>query len=249
MSSIPSPLGTLSVFPREIRDGIYGYLIGMDSVYRYYLQMKPYTSKKWLPSPAIGRNPPTFFPILQLSKCIRREALTCLTTQSMFEFDFRSQSPSPSDIPFLDHLLHITYAATMNPKFADYDPSLKLSAGPLQLFAGAKIPQNICIVRLSDCTPDIGFHMDSPLFSAVSRLTGFKEVRMILYTLSWYSDEGSDRPGFQPSMDVDQMVNMMTSLLEPFLGSCSVGHEDRGKWKEWQWVLTFHPQDHLSRKG
>lgn len=217
MSSIPSSLGTLSVFPREVRDEIYSYLVGKGSVYEYYLQLKPYIRKKWLPAMG-GGNLLILFPVVQTSKCIRREALTCLTTRSMFEFDFRSQSPSPSDIPFLDHLLNITYTATMNRKFGDYDGHSKLSAGPLPLFAGNESPRNLCIVRLSSCARDIGFHMDSPLFSAVSRLTGFKEVRILLYTKSWNYDRHSDRPGFQPSMNVAQMVQMVRSLLEPFLG-------------------------------
>lgn len=204
---------------------------------------------KWLPAPGEG-DFPILFPILQTSKCIRREALACLTTQSMFEFNFRSRSFSPGDIPFLDHLLNITYTATMNPRFADHNRFSKAEAGPLPFFAGTKFSRKICIVRLTNCTRNISFQMYSPLFIAISRLTGFKEIRVNLYWNSWDSDDHSDCPGYQRSMNVAQMENMVKSLLVPFLGSCSVREDvHREDAEYYRRVLTFHPEDYLNRKS
>lgn len=279
MATVTSPLGTLSVLPRELRDEIYCYAIGNGAVFQF---KNPKTLKhhelrtKW-ESESGGDN----LAILRSSRRIRQEALAFLSAgvfkfkqelgvfdeladrHKVEDFDWLAQG----DIPFFDHLSNIQYVVPWLEIDHDTPSPLTLNtkAGHLSLFTGAKYSRNTCEITFRSCEPDLPWLLESPsfnvndshIFGAVTELIDFKFVRVILqlHDFPWRKvyDEGME----EHDEEVAKMVRMVASTFEPYLGPFSVEEQERKyseinsglSWTDPQWVITYHPHDHLNQQS
>lgn len=263
MPTVPSPLGTLLILPREVRDEIDGWVVGKGTVYEFSdpTALRHYGHRMKWSMDTYGES----FNILRLSTYIRREALICLYAQGRFSFRrylYDLSCLSQSDIPFFDRISNIEFDFDFEYTSKDLeDIALRRTAGPLSLFTGTQLSRNICKITLLGWRTDLKILFESPFVTdeshvtgAISQLTGFKEVRVILLTdyFEWKDNAGLHPPWVQVFDDVAPMAKMVGGILEPSLGVCSVEEDavkERRQGFYLRWVFTFHPQDHLRQQS
>ena len=213
-----SPLGTLSVLPRELRDKIYHKLIS-NKYYIFYspLRFIPY-SENLVESSREPRWRQADLAILRTSKSIYHEVTSRL---HIAEFTFYverfihvvgpfANSNSVAYNPFknLNHLmLNVEIILDLSSSFnferdedfwgtfdTDAESMLaKAQAGPLSFFAGSQVSRNTMVIRLAYYAPCVINITSSPLFHAIQQLTGFHTVVLLTDDLcsldEWLSDE------------------------------------------------------------
>lgn len=258
--SVPlTPLGTLSIFAREARDEIYRHVCKQEY---WYLEEGTWLSYRQSNSFWKGQRLHKL-PILQVCKTICEEFLPVLCSEGEFEinqssFSYKTQR---SDVPFVNEISNIKIVLSLTQgaiHYTDGSPnswgSLWSSAGPVSFFTGTSVMRNTCVVKLSECTPLTLLLLKSSLMLAISQLTGFKTVRLILSTGPDYWLKG-DTPedvreifrGLDTCPAFDTIVFRISHALGPALGSFTTG----GRLNEptrWTQYVTFHPQGHLPKK-
>ena len=224
----PKPLGNLSLFPREIRDEIYGYIFPKKQYAALYFDGRSYFvenphhySQEWTESN---------LSILCLSKTIKEEAIALLFSKTVFRLHCSTRSeyktnPRPLDVDWM----------TSIELFYNVDASV----GPLDLFRGDTVRRmSILIdlrVRSSWDDDNITNLTASPLFDALKQLTGFEEVRL-RFTINFCYDHDKPAPGtFEPAF------RDMGVLLTPTLGNSSVMSRVP---HSHSWEVVFHPREH-----
>lgn len=191
MSAVLSPFGTLATLPRELRDDNYSLILAQDGRKHVFLCEREWRSpgralKKWTGDLAI----------LESSRSIREEALAVLYAQGHFRFYEGCTSPmfqhDRSDIPFVDHLSHITIAFDVHIDDDDWlserhialeehdNRLLERTAAPISFFTGTGKLRDSCIIELESCSPKLTLLLESPMFHAISQLTGFSSVTLVL---------------------------------------------------------------------
>lgn len=172
-----SPLGALSVLPREIRDKIYSNLFGKQCEVDLAAAIRPLQSsqKPWTGS-QLG--------IIFSSKSIREETLPLLSSTTFVVYHNLGRneiiSSKAPNVGFVDRIMNVRihYEIPWSQMYT-HDSS---SSGPafraINLFKGPNIKRDLIIVDLIVVqwlrnSPNI---MDSPLFEALKNLTGFESV-------------------------------------------------------------------------
>lgn len=198
-----TPLGHLSVLPREIRDQVYYQLIAKH--YRGYYSnaiIRPANYGKhhhfYTLSTRRRRKTYTGLVILRLSKVIHEEAMPILYTRSIFNFEkiFVYGGPS-SPIPkslntkITDRLMKIEigYNMELDDRPLDYTEVraqqyrasrffCKAPSGPLEIFRAGDVQRNSMTVMLElDDWASYAFKLKtSPLFLAIKEFTMFRSV-------------------------------------------------------------------------
>jgi len=258
LSNVLSPLGTLSILPRELRDEVFkAVMIIVNGRIRF--SHRPPPPKMLLKGASLSKWGGSHFGLLRASKAIRQEALYTLCNSAFFSIRFNARPKDyyyrRNDIPFLDRISKIEFAFNLS-IFSDADMldlyedreeenrkfALK-SAGPLTLFTGTEVLRNTCIITLSSCTPKFPLLFKSPLLHAISRLAGFKTVKLDFYfERFWFS--GS--PQSKTTYDYTPLIVRISNALEPSLGPYSI---DMPVEKIAFAHVTFHPQDYLTERS
>ena len=264
-STGPTPLGTLSCLPRELRDEIYRHVGGT----KYYLSspFKPYY--QWHTGDTGDRD--IVSPIVTLSKSIRQEFLAILYAETLFVIrdttDFCSGTWRRNGIPWIDQIQNMMYVRSLflynDEDYNDYGyvPSewarniTQKYAEPVSFFAGTEVLRKSCVVELYDLTPKAILLLESPFINALENLTGFKTVVVKLTTSSgmWCPEDAVKYIEGGPSCR-DQaagfwiIVDEIKYRLELSLGP-SVISEANGEHSTLGWELAFHPQDFLAKKN
>jgi len=265
MSAAVSPLGTLSILPRELRDEIYRLIVAGEEREHTFKQKNEYKNrrlngqsrKKWTGDLAI----------LESSTPIRQEGLAMLYAQGYFRiYDYLTFQYDRSDIPFVDHLSNIGLAFDVHidddawlvecrilPEEFD-DILCEKTAAPISFFTGTDTLRNSCVIRLTSCSPKLTLLLESPFFHAITQLTGFNSV-----TLAFHSDKGIWEPHvtnndarIQLFPDFATMIVAVSSTLELTLGaihSADIRTSDLDPVQYTgglEWEVIFRPRDHLA---
>ena len=255
--SSPTPFGTLSILPRELRDEIYRHLLNRQ--WPYYFNDSHYGDiRKWMGDGLF---------MLSVCKAIREEFLTVLCSERFFELHHYSLSDKiqHSDIPFLYMISNVIIGLDVYPMSDNtnkFEPSIT-KPEPISFFNGTSVMRNVCLIELYRCMPgSLLSLLKSPLMHAMSELTGFKTVRLTFstYKLDWleYDDGLSEKarqhiretfysletcPGF------DDFVLRTSNALEPTLGYFAVTRvswiDESGLWGQ---RVTFHPRGHPTKR-
>ena len=229
-----TPLGMLSVLPRELRDKIYWHVQekeynvwGVSSPYYYYKQLSRITPH---------------LPTVTLSKIIRRESLVVLHAKAVFVFQEDYDYYIRSGIPFIDRFQNLKYYTPVN------CVNWELRAKPISFFTGTEVLRNSCSIKFLALPQDEIELLRSPLIGALKNLTGFKTVSVKLKEPKC-DEEDRLRPEQKatcvgPYFGTEVVIR---NALEPSLGPSvmsEIGEEGRF---DTHWKLTFHPRDHISK--
>ena len=258
-SSMPTPLGTLSTLPRELRDEIYGYV--HDHV--YYTSVSMYDGGKWRSL----ENKSSGLSMMKLSKAIRQEFLTVLYAQAVFVLEgferFDGTAWEREKIPCIDQIMNVRYIASLgstvhmliydlnstirNGHHAKFIP--ERSAKPIEFFAGTEVMRKSCSIELSFTTPWDMHILQSPFINATKALTGFKIITLKLESCDgkYWGDNTQRYKGISNADDaigLRAVANAIRSTLEPSLGP-GVIIEDPDKvvcLDNISLNITFHPR-------
>ena len=225
-SNAPTPLGTLSILPRELRDQIYGHVHSV----LYHIINSSEPNLIWGSVGQRGYG----LPMLTLSKAIRQECLAALFKKAVFMLDNVGYAGKavrkPKDIPFIDQILNVKYVVFL----LEPNDMPEGIAKPVEFFSGTEVLRNRCSVQLYLGSTIGMLSVQSPLIIAIKGLTGFKIV-----TLHSRSCGGGFAREFGDNTDA------LRSALEPSLGP-SIIRED---WENGvPWELTFRPRDYIAKR-
>ena len=188
-----SALGDLSHFPREIRDGIYRHVF---PTYRASYRHRSSTSKPTvleLTDVQLDKCNWTVWKlsILRLSRNIRSEAMPIFYSKGIFRFhiglreEFSNEVPQLPDVEFINFMsnVEIIYDARIRYDWSERASRIygAASAGPLELFQGAKVSRNSIVIMLNWCEMAASYAADmtnSPLFRSLRQMIGFKNVTL-----------------------------------------------------------------------
>ena len=225
-SNAPTPLGTLSTLPRELRDQIYGHV--HNEV--YHISNSSHVSNlKWRSLGQYGYE----LPMLKLSKAIRQEFLAALFDKAVFMVDNVGCTCGTAwkrkQIPFIDQILNVVYSVFL---IHPNDMPERI-AKPLEFFTGTEVLRNSCSIKPYFQSPMSV--VQSPLMIAMKGLTGFKIVTLKLTAhASWVDGQFRD------------VTDAFRSGLEPSLGPSIIR-------KDWDYgfvsELTFRPRDYIANRN
>lgn len=225
-SITPTPLGTLSTLPRELRDEIYGHVISQT----YNSTIHPLDANlKWSGYAHWSEELPT----IQLSKAIRQEFLTILFSKTEFIFDYLSPARMTvwkrEGSPFIDQILSVAFIIYPRDR-------AERMAKSVEFFTGPEILRNKCYIGLYLIAPSEVLGTHSSVTTAIKGLIGFKIITVRLHLVDG-----------QLAANYGDIANALRSELEPSLGpSIITGRDwDKGVGSE----LTFRPRDYLARKN
>lgn len=259
----PTPNGSLRVLPREIRDEIYGYVLGAtpgnDYIFDANIKVK-------LQLTSAGKaqllwNRASDYKIFGVSTRIRREAIEFFCSETLFclgKFCYLGTIPRSRNDPITE----LSFAqCIMNVEISPYNGmSLKQSLSGISLFAGTEVLRNTFVIRC------IRFHYCSrhilhpTLVEAVKHLTGFMNVifeimpRLIDARKDWYKWRKEERDawlGADPHTVFNALTHALSQVLEPALGPSiqqSLAVYGQEVQHSHDIALVFHPRDYLSRK-
>ena len=265
-SKLPTPLGSLAILPRELRDEIYGHFCKR---YYYFDGESVLPCRRQFPTGRFS----TWHSIKNmttLSTTIRREFLAILHANAVFKFAVpigeSSKTRTRNDIPFVDQIKNvrwILYMWIMSDKTCikhdvPYDHLNRrisnLTAG-VSLFTGTDIARKSCVVELQFCTPRTIQILQSPFFDGIKLLTGFKTVKVKLQAQKkdWCPKDaltyGGESESFRDrAAGFKIFLNAVKTALEPSLGPSIVTGGNRKGPFDFAWKLTFHPGDYVRSK-
>ena len=265
------PFGALSLFPREIRNGIYRHSLPTKEYYwsRILQSSEIYESVLYWRRQSSSKRWSKFnLPVLCLSNAIKEEAMDSLYLNGTFVFqsclgETGEKIPQHSTADKM-RKIEIFYTAALDPDMdfesdlgIDYNTSLaygSAEAGPLYLFCGDAIARNSILIVLKLCHwwRHATAMTESLLFEALQQLTGFETVTLRLvaaYDMScweWPRDEewAELYTGF------GDILSEMSMSLEPTLGKiCAMSEllpEQIGPSLEGCGIreVVFHPRKH-----
>ena len=258
-----TPLGTLSVLPRELRDEIYSHHLYNHSFYFNSWQKYPHSKShcKWLSTDVT----PHRLSMSAVSKHIRQEFLIIVYAEAVFtirdEYLLSDYVWERHDIPFIDHIQNLELQTSLGDSYCWYcrrhysagDDNLPMKkAVPTLFFTGTRILRNTCVIQLESCTPKrLALLLRSPFFHVIKQLTNFKSVTLQLVSeKGWWVQEDVDTYLEQCYVDhavqFRVLVDAISNALEPSLGP-SVSSGPRNPISNC-WNLTFRPRDYLSKK-
>ena len=261
-SKVPTPLGALSILPRELRDKIYGHLCDKgnyfdgDSILPY---RRLYLGN---PSPWYSMRD-----MATLSTTIRREFLAILHADAVFNFWVPigevPKRRTRDEIPFCDQIKNVrwaislwvmsdTYCMSHNMEYDHLNRRISGLTAGVSLFTGADIARKSCVVELQSCTPRSILILQSPFFDGIKLLTGFMTVKIELssWRKDWCPEDaltyGGGRKSFQDyAVGFRIFLHAVRTALEPSLGpSVLTGWHGKGFF-DLAWHLTFHPSDYV----
>ncbi len=189
-----TPLGTLSVLPRELREEIYSHLCNHNF---YFNSSRKYPHSKWQSKDVTAHH----LSMSAVSKHIRQEFLIIVYAEAVLIFrdecllsDYVWQR---QNISFVDHIQNLELRTSLGDSYCDYcgrhrsvgDDNLPAKkAVPTLFFTGTRILRNTCVIQLEYCTPkEMALLLRSPFFHAIKHLKNFKSV-----ILQLVSEKGGD---------------------------------------------------------
>ena len=235
-SDTATPLGTLSILPRELRDEIYWYLHD----YEYWLRDSVYKPRcKWWSRDFGSYRLPM---ATLLSKAIRQEFLAALCGKAVFRLhDFtgtRGCITKREHIPFINQILNVDTVVSLICGCAhgrcQHDNS-EAWVKPIEFFRGTEVLRNSCSIEIYSRSQKWTSDVQLPLITVMKGLTGFQIVTLQLSSVT-IGHGASPR----------NMAKIFRSALEPSLGP-SIFNEDYDKGRPWK--LTFRPRDYLANKN
>lgn len=178
--------------------------------------------------------------MLQVCKVIRKEFLTVLCSEGVFEMSCHSNKIRRSDIPLVKDISNIYFVLNV---MMDRSPSVTKSR-----LTGTSVIRNKCVVEINWCTPKSLSILGSPLVDAMAQLTGFKTVELVFLTdadnwlqfgTPWDVKESFRNlktcPGF------DTVVLRISKALERSLGTYTTsGNLDKPQY--WTQSAVLHRQ-------
>lgn len=270
----PTPLGTLSILPRELRDQVYRQLCGQE--YRFFNEeVAPHS--KWL-SDDDTSNHDAKLPMLKFSKTIRQEFLAVLLAEAVFIIEdlgwYACYPWVRDDIPFINRIQNVQMDILIDveseedydecdEEFPMYDEEGRLVNGelsqksvePTSFFTGTDFPRKTCIINLDVCTPKTILMIQSPLFITLKQLTNFEIITLELSSPEelWSPEDaltyiGKDISCTNHAAGLGVLGDAMRSALEPSLGPNIISVVEETRKTPRCCRITFHPQDYLSQK-
>ena len=260
----PSPLGALSVLPREIRDEIYRNLFAEKKYFWHNIMFSTIFTSPSDAEYAVS--------VLRLSKAFNEEAIPIMYSEGTFCFRYALQEPTEfvgqHDSIYSMTKVEFFYDASLESELnfnhnEDLDWNLSrfydcARAGSLDLFQGDTIVRDSIIIVLLLCEfwGHAAMLIESPLFVALKQLTGFKAVTL---RLAIEEEECDAWPRPKLFRRLRPIIKAMSEFLEPTLGKSIVVSElpadDPDAWllpsAAEVFEIVFHPQDHqtaVSRK-
>ena len=248
-----SSLGMLSALPRELRDEIYKITLD-DNTGECIL---------YDPSDPLKRLLNDYLEILHTSRAVRQEALATLHKYRAFRMEFAdwSRYRGRSEVPFLDHISNVTLNCDLDtddhvdewPLLSDYamimhstelkegNVSLFPCAAPFSFFTGVQIPRKACTIVFINALRYNAPNLESPLFRAISNMTGFKTV-----TLSIKEWKAWNELSVADIEYAKAEALKFSSALEPFLGPGTVSKMFANIY--FKYKITYQPQNFLAQK-
>ena len=266
-SNTPTPLGTLSTLPRELRDEIYGHLHEQT----YHISLYPQkTDFKW----RSVRNNTDELPMITLSKAIHQEYLAVLFGKAVFvlgNVDRKGGAMWESgEIPFIDQIQNVRYTAS--PGLPGHIPThevsrifrdrrlvkqlmSKTSPKPIEFFTGTAVLRDTCSIELHPILQKVMPVLQSPLIMAIGGLTGFKIVTLKLTSGTWkwsrsLALSGRELSDAEHAENFRGAANAFRNALEPSLGPSlgpiiiSKDYDNRLALE-----LTFRPRDYVASRN
>ena len=261
-------LGTLSILPRELRDGIYRHVHN----HRYYLTPYPRTSRlKWQPYD----NAVLSLSMLAVSKTIRQEFLAIIHAEGEFIIweepfvkEWFPRAWTRNDIPFIRQIQNVELFTSVHAWSRDFyiangmdysrenDTSLKTDAVAISFFTGTEILRKTCIIKfVRPWAPGMIQMLESPFFDVLKNLTGFATVvlQVLSYEGNWRAEEVLTYIGEDPlytncAVGFRVIVDAMSMVLQSTLGPSAISFDKGNKPLENEWKITFHPQRFISKK-
>ncbi len=239
-----TPLGTLSILPRELRDEIYRNVCNQDGSYWFNTLQghEPSDCRKW----DIEN-----LSMLQVCKVIRKEFLSVLCSEGVFEISCHYNEIRSSDIPFVKDISNLCFVFNLGMISSTSVKKSRLSTmeeGPVSFFTGTSVLRNKCVVEITWCTPNSLLILGSPLMAAMAQLTGFKTVELVFLTDadSWLEfgtpwDVKESFRNLKTCPGFDTFVLRISKALERTLGPYTTG-ENLDKPQYWTQSVVFHPQ-------
>ena len=264
-SDAPTPLGTLSTLPRELRDEIYGHV----NDHEYYTSDSMRENcGKW----RSRKDKSLGLPMMMLSKAIRQEFLAVLCGKAVFMLENADRAGGTpwerKRIPFVDHILNVRYVALLvhpSMPFSELsrilrDPRIakkflsERSAKPVEFFTGTEVLRNNCSIELHSVIRTVIPVLQSPLMVAIKGLTGFKILTLKLRLEAWNWSRNDVLIFYEENQSyADQIVglrdtaNAFRSALEPSLGPTIFSENyDNGIASM---KFTFHPRDYVANRN
>lgn len=238
------PAGNLEVLPREIRDEIYGYVLGTtdydDFVYDFEERLALHMDSEVPLALHMDSSGTTrlqwddgfvFPPILKLSKRIRQEAMEFLYSKGVF-WVHGSSFPSTiiKDILLMDRIMNVTLSIDLT-----LEERLKVTS----LFAGTQVLRGTFTEERHLSLAEKGI-MNPPMIETVKQLIGFKIVTVLIFCeVSTWLDDLDTR--------FNALAHELRRALEPALGP-STKQSLEVKGRPYDIAVVFHPRDYLSRK-
>ena len=253
-----TPLGTLSLLPRELRDEIYSDLLPLN--FRFNSWPK-FPHKKWLD----GHVPAHRLSMSAVSKHIRQEFLVVVYAEAVFMIEECLSGRyvlARHDIPFIDHIQNLELRIVLGTSCCwncriyetAWDDNLpKKKAVPTMLFTGTRILRNTCVIEVKSCTEKrLALLLRSHFFYVIKQLKNFKSVTLQLVSENkrWVpidvTDLGSKLDWGDQAVAFRVVVDAISNALEPSLGP-SVFSGTRSSLTN-AWYITFRPRDYLTQK-
>lgn len=250
-----TPLGKLSILPRELRDEIYSHVCSEGFSYDLGIGSGRKGSQIWR---GLGLS------MLQVSNAIREEFQAVLYSKGVFDIGYNSGSIQIKrrDIPFVNDILNIKITVILHPDcesqadgfWSNEEEEPLFEPEPVSHFTGTSIMRHTCVIELKTQGPTaLKALLSSPVVNAMSQLTGFKTVQLKFSTTvdywvqSWTFVVRESIYDYGTCLGFDTLVLQISSALEPALGAFTV---TRGRecYMWWYQDVTFHPQNHPTEK-
>ena len=231
-----TPLGTLSILPRELRDQIY-------SIYLHAHGLL-YHPNAWLDDQTWCGKSSQGLSIMRVSKAVHAELLSILCSKGLLKIDHFvfSLKKQPSHLPVAKDVCNVSIfldCAFFSPRSLS-----SVSGGSVCFFTGTSKMRNSCVLHFRRCTPKARLIRQSPLIHAISQLTAFKTVQLVFTP----KDPGWITRSRPQNDDLETLVREISRALEPTLGSF-VWYTNRDVYPDDTHCCTFHPREKLDRLG
>lgn len=263
-SNPPTPLGILSILPRELRDEIYLYLHNQ----RFFFHSPD--SHQW------RSRVRKILPAMRLSTAIRDEFLAIRCTDTVFDLsDWGSRGNGEiggwtgtcerGELLYLDRIQHVLYRVRLSletynwargghfgsaeARRRDDERTRTRNAEPISFLTGTEVLRNSCLIPLSPFTPKLEYLLQSPFMNAVKGLIGFKTVTLETFLVrSFYLPDGVDATNHATRLRA--FMDALRATLEGSLGPGVISEVSKMRIESElvESKITFRPRDYYASK-
>ena len=249
-------------FPAELRNMIYRYLV--TKTYLIYWPLRTGKTPTSLDTELPLTKALVDFPILQVSKTTRREALAVLYAESTFRYwvdrtrksyHFRDACPGKEILGLVQDIeIHVSV-----PNLLSDVPSLATTQTCEEIanrLNEASVLRNSLLIRFSDCDAPLFDNKNLPLFRALAKLNNFKTVTVEVCGGAHHPKANENIPLAKArtmiqqgilskiTADCDSTIDLVQDAMEPMLGPVvEEGDVESAQNVCYARYLKFHPQN------